>query len=290
LNTAIKKFLSYFLFSNIFVSISAIALLHQTYYQLNIEWPIDWLSAFVFSATLFNYSFQRMLPVNIKRRTSLTPLMEWMIGHKYLIWSLTFVSFLLMVYSFLELDYALWPLIVITGIFALLYDIPVKVFGLKTLRLRETGLFKIFIIGLAWGSATVLFPAMHAGISILDSNVLILFLQRTFFIIAITLPFDLRDVLVDSSYDLTTLPNILGEKASNRLSAILITGFVLSEGIRAYLFDARVYLPALVITGIFTLYLIFSRKKDHGFSFYLGWLDGTMVLQFLLVYLFYCIS
>jgi 4-hydroxybenzoate polyprenyltransferase len=285
LNSAIRKFLSFFLFSNIFVSISAIALLHQTYYQLNLQWSVDWLTVFVFASTLFNYSFQRMLPVNIKRRATLTPLMEWMIGHKYLIWTLTILSFLLMGFSFLQLDFSLWPLIVITGIFALLYDIPVKILGLKTVRLRETGLLKIFIIGLAWGSATVLFPAMHAGISILETNVLILFFQRTFFIIAITLPFDLRDVVVDSSYELTTLPNILGEKASNRLSAFLIICFVVLEGFRGYIFEVTTYLPALLITGVVTLFLIFGRKKEYGFSYYLGWLDGMMVLQFLLVYL-----
>ena len=85
--------------------------------------------------------------------------------------------------------------------------------GLKNLvihdqNLREVSGLKIFIIAAVWTSMTVLIPFIDIQISF-DQFGWIYLTQRYIFIMALVLPFDIRDTIYDQ-IRLATIPQILG--------------------------------------------------------------------------------
>ena len=173
----------------------------------------------------------------------------------------------------------------IIGIVSLAYEIPVR-----GKRLREIGLLKLFLIAFVWGAVTVLMPAVHAGWHWQSANVWLLLAERSLFILAITLPFDLRDVLIDRLLQVETVPSRIGPKATIRLSVGLLAGAWWLELIRVLFFQhtALMHWQPLVGLGVALLVatvLIVRKPQMDDDTYYFGLLDGMMLLQAVLVWL-----
>ena len=97
---------------------------------------------------------------------------------------------------------------------SLVYVVPL--FGKS---LRQLPYLKSPLIALVWVVVLFIFPSLNEGISFraLAGPVSSYFL----FFLALTIPFDLRDMQIDSSTQ-KTLPMVLGEKGSRFLSVGLI--------------------------------------------------------------------
>ncbi len=110
---------------------------------------------------------------------------------------------------------------------------------------------------------------------------LILFLERALFVIAITIPFDIRDIEIDNSNAVSTIPSILGIYQSIVLSIGLLTICVLIE---IYMYDGNGSIAAILtycISGCM-IYTFQHIKEDYYFA---GFIDGTFMFPYMILML-----
>jgi len=168
--------------------------------------------------------------------------------------------------------------LVLPALFSIAYVLPFLGKG-RTMRLRDVDMVKIFLVAGVWAYVTVLLPAIEAGLWY-EKKVWLMLVERSLFVFAITLPFDIRDLKVDKHNKVNTLPAYLGTPAALRLAFVLMMLFV----ILCYFNYALLPFLALSISAISTcIFIYFSPRFVHDYYF-TGLMDGTMILQFLLCY------
>jgi len=169
------------------------------------------------------------------------------------------------------------------GIVALAYVMPIIRKNANKIRIREIGLWKIFLIAIIWSGMTVFLPAVHVnGFEQLSQPISWqLALERTVFILAITIPFDIRDLINDAKKKVRTIPSVLGWKKSILLSIGLLVAFWALVHLRI-----GIHNPLLIGYGIATAITILvvalssPKRNDMYCSF---WLEGTMFFQFMVL-------
>tara|TARA_R110000737_G_scaffold301918_1_gene308942 strand:- start:281 stop:880 length:600 start_codon:yes stop_codon:yes gene_type:complete len=178
-------------------------------------------------------------------------------------------------YTFSEFPFVRIKLLVLAGTISILYTLPV--FG-KSMRLRDFSFVKIFLIAFVWALVTETIPLYEKGTDL--KIILALFLERAFFFIAITIPFDIRDIEIDRSNNVKTIPSALGKNKSIVLSSLLLT---LCISIELYLSQNSLFtgfasaIVAYVICGIM-IYLSKDKSDDYYFS---GLMDGMILLPWI---------
>ena len=281
LRELLQKFINLLLFGNFWIAACAVAMTLQTEVLLyaTIEWTV--ILPFVFLATLFLYAIHRIVGL-----VKVKPFLE---KYRYAIIyrfrnHIKIYAFLGGVgagYYFFYLSFANQLLLIIPAILSLGYVLPF-VKGQK--RLRDFDYIKIFLIAIVWGVITVVMPILQRT-TIFNLSHGLLLLERMAFIFAITLPFDIRDLKIDAHIDVKTIPAIIGIAKTKRLGAFSLFLVCLLAGGNWYL---GVYstgnLLAIALSCLSTLFLInYSDQTDEDY-FFTGLMDGTMILQFLLVF------
>ena len=169
-----------------------------------------------------------------------------------------------------------WTYLLGPAIISSLYSLPI--IGPK--RLRDLPYIKIFVLAATWSWITVLWALPEQGILHSWSLAGACFL----FIIAITIPFDIRDQQTDHESQLATLVTLLGADKAKRLSAglLLIAGALI---IFAYTRDviSLAYLLALIITYLMSWRLIQGANASRPESYYSGFIDGVMIMPLILL-------
>lgn len=178
---------------------------------------------------------------------------------------------------FLLLPWSVQWKLVLPGLIALGYVIPV---GKSGKRLRDLHFLKIFLIAVVWAWITVWLPAAEAGRGF-ERSVLLMALERAAFIFAITLPFDVRDLMIDRHAHVKTLPSVMGIPLTVALSLFLLLLMMIFAGMNHYPPGVMTALgiSAALSAGLAAL----SYKIEHDYYFS-GLLDGMMIAQFLLVW------
>ena len=151
---------------------------------------------------------------------------------------------------------------------------------IKNSNLRDLPHVKIYLIAIVWASTSVILPSINQGIDIANINY-ILFLANFLFIIAITIPFDIRDKELDEKRKLT-IPQILGIRNAKIVAIILMT---ITYALIINITDSMYLNFALGFCYLISFVLIMKssiRQHDHYYSF---GIDGILVLQTLLIYL-----
>lgn len=109
----------------------------------------------------------------------------------------------------------LWPAVLVAS----LYVTPFKTQAGVPIGLRQLPLMKSLLIAWAWAFVLVKFAALGASGS--GSMALLLIIVQSAFILALTIPFDIRDLPFDPP-TLRTIPQLLGAPASRWLSLALL--------------------------------------------------------------------
>ncbi|TSJ38952.1 UbiA family prenyltransferase [Fluviicola chungangensis] len=185
-----------------------------------------------------------------------------------------------------EVLIALVPIAAIT----LLYSLPIFDKKRTIFRLREIPFLKIFLIAFVWSSSTILLPIIHSGNSIYRTSVIAMIVERFFFVFAITIPFDIRDMEADRKAGLKTIPLLISEKKSIIISFLSLFIFFLISFVH---YHQLKYWYIIFPLGISTLttFIFLNSEKIRNLPFYhYGILDGTMSLQGLLVLVFYYVK
>lgn len=274
---------AYFLvFSNIFISLCAVAFTLETYRLLNGQLSFSPFLILIFFATLFIYILQRMFPGE-DPDVQYSAMQLWISQHKKLLWALSGFSLLIAGSLFFTVPRAQQMLLVMIAVITLAYSFPLLI----KLRLRDLGAIKYLFIALVWSLTTVLLPALHLEHSLLSKEVLWLLSERFVFITSITIPFDIRDVKYDrQSLKNRTLPMTIGSSATKQIAyAVLLLFLMICLAHQLYIgfIGGWFIVTGLILTSGVTFLTIRNIDQNTTEFYYLFYLDGMMILQFLLV-------
>lgn len=261
----IQKIAELVVFSNIWIALAASSLTVNTY--LVTQQKTNWIVvAIVFCSTFSIYNLQRIIKHFFQKRNySLRH--QWINKHINILTVLVFFSTVLAVLLFFSRF----------TIHSFIYFIPftfVSVFYTFAILpnnkgLRDIPFIKIFLIGITWAVSTTLLPYLDIDkTSVSLFKIISLLLYNFFFVIAITIPFDIRDIDVDTPHT-KTIPQYFGVK-----KAIFIASFLLL----LCLFIAGLSLFNLgnVIAPLIALLVIQKAKTKREELFYSGVLDGLL--------------
>jgi len=288
LKKVIYSVLDFLLFSNLFIAVCAVAQGLITYHLLKV--PADkYVLAFIFFATIGLYNFSMLLSKPKKPEDSPFKRVRWIFSHHRMIISITLISLLCLVPLFLlYLSIESKLLMLFTGLVAVGYNIPFLTLNNENIGLRNIPGIKLFLIAMVWAVSCVLLPIMelqHSNqLNITPGDTLLLVFKRFLFVAAITVPFDIRDLFQDKLYALKTIPVMLGEKRAYIFCQFLLLGYLLL----LLLFRQATYpdIAAVILNLAVTGWLIFKSNIKKNEYYYFLYLDGTMLLQYVLLIVF----
>lgn len=232
----------------------------------------------VFSFTFFTYNGQRLfrLREQLPEQKNLSERLHWIIRNKNVLIIFTFLFGVIGIGCTFFIQPNCWILIIPLGIVSSLYVLPLFPYLKKWSSLRELPYLKIVIIGLAWSFLIVLLPFIDSQVEIGKSKTIFFaFLQNFLFIIAITLPFDIRDLNFDKAEQIKTIPQWIGIKKTILLSEILLCCSLLS------LFISEIkttHFYSLFIGYLITMILIANTNSRRKELFYAGLIEGTVLI------------
>ncbi len=125
-------------------------------------------------------------------------------------------------------------------------------------------------------------PALNHHIKI-DSTIVLLIVEQFLFIIAITLPFDIRDLDFDKDFNLKTIPTSIGVKKTIILSEVLLVLFLILKFQDYYIFEtlSSKQFSSFVLTTFITMYIVALSSKKRSELFFAGLVESTMLIQYL---------
>lgn len=175
--------------------------------------------------------------------------------------------------------------IFIFGIITFLYAIPFlprKKMLEKSNNLRNISGLKVFLIALVWTGVTVYLPLLNNNYA-LNSDVIIISVQRFLLVIMLMLPFEIRDLKFDS-LKLATIPQKLGVKGTKIMGIIMGVVFFVLEFFKSKVFGNQLVV-LLVFTFITVLFVIFSKEKQSKY-YCAFWVESLPIIWLLLVLFF----
>ncbi len=269
----LNKYLIFYINTNFFVALAVLCLHLSSEILLgsnNYE-----VSIFIFFATILTYNFQRLVIIQkgIDNKKS-----SWIRKNKKIIYFLSILSLIITFFLFLNFKFQTQIVIIFCGIISFLYPF----------LLRSIPYLKIFIISIVWMLISLTLLVIENELFI-DQNIYYLHMSRFCFVFAITIPFDIRDILIDFK-NIKTIPVIFGEKRSKYISAIFLflhQLILLKLYLLKFISDEMFY--GTIILLCFTTVLIMqskSNRKDIYFSF---GVESTSVLMYIILFFSSCI-
>ena len=284
---ALFSILDFLLFSNIFIAFCAVSQGLVTYYLLKLE-PDKYVLTFLFFSTLLVYNLSMLLSKPKEPQKSPFKRVRWIFSHHRLTISITLIAILSIIpLSLWHLSFLSQLLMAFIGLIALAYNFPFLKLNDKKISLRNLPGIKLFLIGIVWATSCVLLPIIQidstSDISFPITETLLLVAKRFLFICAITIPFDIRDLFQDKLYELKTIPVMLGEKKAWLVcQALLVLYLVL---LILFTKELNLNVIGLALTIFLTGWLIFKSNIKRNEYYYFFFLDGTMILQFLILFI-----
>ena len=157
-------------------------------------------------------------------------------------------------------------------------------------KLREIPYLKIFLITSIWSVSTILLPVIQSGNEILNSRVVLLFAERFLFIFAIAIQFDIRDMQADRRAGLKTIPLLIGQHKAAILSFLTLAASLFFSALHYPNQNDWFILWALCISTAITYLFLKIQFFRNRTRYYYQVLDGTLLLQGILVLGFYFLN
>lgn len=258
-----KKIFDFYLNSSIHVAlaVTSFAGITMLIHDLNMDHN---LLFFIFFGTITGYNFVKYSGVAKFQHFNLSVNLK-------IIQVFSLLCFLVLIYYALKQPVYVILATVFLGLLTLLYSLPVFS-NSKNLR-SFTGV-KIFVIAFVWAGVTVILPALEPGL-ITDEDICVEFVQRTMFVIVLTIPFDIRDIHFDSD-QLGTIPQIFGVKKARTFGISLLIAVLMSEFFKQVTGISEIMVLVLII--LLTAFLIQKsviRQRRYFASF---WVESVPVL------------
>jgi 4-hydroxybenzoate polyprenyltransferase len=279
-----RQILDFLLFSNIFIALCAVAQAMVTYQLLNAE-PDKYVLGFLFFSTLAMYNYSILLAKPKHPEQSSFRRVRWIFSHYRLTITITIIAILSILPLALFLSATSLILLSFLAALSVAYNLPIFTIDDKKYGLRNIPGIKLFLIAMIWSLSCVLLPIVEMEnrqlITVSTEDTILLIAKRFLFVAAITVPFDIRDLFQDKLYELKTIPVVLGERKAYLFCLLLLAIYV----VLLFLFNNNFDLNfvGLTITIIITGWLIFKSEWERNEYYYFLFLDGTLILQYLVL-------
>ncbi|MDB5152151.1 MAG: hypothetical protein JWR54_902 [Mucilaginibacter sp.] len=278
----------FLLFSNVFMSLCAVAQGLLTFYLIGSK-PVFPVLGLLFTSTLGIYNFSILISKPKQPEKSPYLRIRWFFSHYRLMVTFTIVSLLSLVPLFFLISTASKLLLIFLAILSFSYGLPLFTVGEQKFGLRNIPGLKLFMISLVWTMSCVLLPILESQamrlttVSMRDTTILIA--KRFLFIAALAIPFDIRDLFQDKQFGLKTIPVAWGEKNAYLFCQVLLAGYlVLLFLFRNNGFNTDFW--ALTLSVILAGWLIFKSKWEKNEYYYFFYLDGVLILQYVFILIF----
>ena len=231
----------------------------------------DSLHMLVFGSTLVVYNLPRMLPRAYGSPRPRHPLRPWF-----------FVFFacgiIIMAPAVIRLNKDILLAGGVLGVFAFSYFLPSLP---SRRRLRDYGIVKILVLTAVWTVATAVLPMMYIGTPV--SGYPFELLLRFVFVFALCVLFDIRDMDLDSSRNIRTLPNRIGMQRAYRLVHISLIIFVALSVLQHLRHPHAGRLVAAIATAVVTALVAEYVRRHPGHKAFVAMTDGMMLFYAVLV-------
>lgn len=269
------RFTRFLLFYHIVIAVSAATLCMQTklFYSL-FEYPLT-LIAFVFFATLLSYNLHFSFAAG---KSSSSEQLLWFRQAKSATLILNILTLIATLWFWWKIR-SINTHIILAIIFNAAYTAPLLL--KNPIKLPSILTFiKSYFIGFVWSYATVVLPLAFFNVQP-NVNEVFLFISRLLLVALATMIFDYRDRLRDFEMEVHTPANIMNERQFQVFFIINVIVYSFSVIFLAIRFETYLHLLQL-IPGVVAIYLLRISKTQHSDYFYLGWVDGLLILSSLL--------
>lgn len=280
--TDIFRFL---VFSNFWISIAAAGYSMLTVYQLDLEVPSGFYW-FVGCCTLCSYCLQRYLQFSYRKKKQ-SIRQNWLVGNRLYVGGTILAAGIAGAILGLTILTPVQILCFIPiSLISMFYSIRVLGRSKKSKRSKSQGLrglpgVKIFMVAISWSFLCGLMPIWISGFSGMDLlQIILVCLEKLFFIIAITIPFDIRDLKYDQVSN-NTIPQVFGATRS----IYIANGLLLVAALCAVfsgVYSAEV-LTGLMLSYATTMIVLLYVDEEKPELYYSGLIDATIVFQLLFV-------
>jgi 4-hydroxybenzoate polyprenyltransferase len=235
---------------------------------------------FVFCATFLLYNIHKPITYWLKKEFITNPRFQNAKRFEAPLSILTFIAALICFNCFFLFKQTGQQTVIISGVLSLAYVLPF----VKGKRLRDVPYLKIILISIVWSLVCVMLPVsiVGRGWGLPES---LMFLEKAFYIFALTIPFDIRDMKWDGETSVKTIPLSIGVEKTKRCASFAI---VVSFSIVCVLSYFSVYTLnqyiVLSISLILSEYLIHKTRLEHSNLFFYGLIDGQLIFQSLLIW------
>ena len=266
--------------SHVFIGIGGFLLTAETFYIIDTQVHLP-LCTLIGCATVIFYGIHRL--VQIKKYEDIASERMLMLNENrsVIVGSVlvAFVCALAFIYIYF-FDY--WYIWLGLGILSVLYLFP---WLTNRTRVRDLPYIKIFVIATIWVLITVGIPLLILNIEM--DIAFFLMLERFFFFLLITLPFDKRDKIEDEVLGVKTLATSM---SFNNLFWLGMSIFLIHSCIVWLAPFTLQYTLILQFVGVCGLLLLWKTKIKQALWYYSFLLDGLismrMVLLWILAYFF----
>ena len=252
----------------------------ETVIRLGLKQINPWFYVLIFTCTLLQYMVHFRFFIN---RKPINERQVFFADYKPFLWVQFALGTIIFSISFLIAGFALIVPLLALGLCTGAYSF----FLLKPRQqglFRYSGLFKILTLTVTWAGVTGVLPVVAANESVTNPPYLFHFAMRCLMMLAICLPFDVRDVERDKRNGTITIPAIIGKKNAFTVSYIsiilniLLVGFSVSWGWNTW--------PIAITNAIANIIMMASiwyssKHLTHEFSWFL--LDANFVIHALVV-------
>ncbi len=257
--SSIEKYLTR---TNVWVALcfaSLLAFFQLVLYNLNF-----YVLGIVFFGTLAIYnfsrigSFQNFIQLNVKYKVQISITVIGLIG--------TLVCVILRGFELKTFLY-----LFVLGFVSFCYSLPFSGLGLRTIPF-----LKLFLIAFVWaGSSIGLLLVVHHSLI----QYQLLFLSVFFFVIGITIPFDIRDRSIDEK-ELKTIPQVIGVIPSKIFSALSLFLSLLLFYLEFNTFNnAAIAWTIAVVIAIILVINSTEKKAEYYYSF---WMESCSIVPLLI--------
>lgn len=160
-----------------------------------------------------------------------------------------------------------WILLVFSTVISLFYVSPWNRFELRSIR----GL-KIHLIAIAWTVVLIAFPLLEGNMS--GNRLLTFVILHYFYVFAVTIPFDIRDLKYDSP-DKRTTPQIFGVVWAKRISIMALSVWF---GGMLILQSGLITNPIFVVAYLIQMVLLAQMNENRGDFYCAGLIDGAIAI------------
>jgi hypothetical protein len=267
---SLRRVIDFYLNASVHVALSVVSLYYIT--TVFFDFPFDAnLGVFIGMSTLITYNF---IKYGVEAHKYLFVSIKY---HKY-IQVFSAVAGIILLIFFPALSWATVAWLAGMVFLTLLYALPMLP-GRK--NLRSFGILKILLVALIWSIVTVLVPVVQQNV-VINWDVKIEAVQRFLLVLAMMVPFEIRDLAYDPP-SLRTLPQRWGIYHSKLWGL----GWLLIFSVLTFLKDEYVPLEMLtkiMLTVVLGL-MILRTKKENRRYFTAFWVEGIPIFWAFLLFL-----